>query len=63
MFSRDAFHQIAADRRAEALHAASTERTAGLLRRFRRHAPPVLWPSAPVARPRPRPEVQEPQAA
>jgi hypothetical protein len=44
MFSTHASSQIAADRRARAMHDAEVERTAGWLKRLRRHAPPVALP-------------------
>jgi hypothetical protein len=62
MLFRDAATQIAAERRAQALELASHERTARLLRRFRRHAPPVALP-APRPAVAPRAEVREPEAA
>jgi hypothetical protein len=57
MFSSDAYQQIAADRRAQAMASARRGRTAGMLRRRRGHAPPVPLRRAP------RPEVGEPEAA
>jgi|RhiMethySRZTD1v2_1073278.scaffolds.fasta_scaffold2434365_2 hypothetical protein len=57
MLSYHASAQIAADRRARAMDDAKVERTAGFLRRLRRHAPPV-----PLRRTA-RPEVREAEAA
>jgi hypothetical protein len=57
MFPRYASAQIAADRRAQAMQTAKLERSAGLLRRLRHHAPPI-----PLRR-TPRPEVREAEAA